>query len=209
MGQRKQTSSTTSFPWKEFLTFLGAVLVAYFGYLGIRSQIEIPIKATQTAEARSTLVAQSTVQITPVTVTSTSVPVDTLSPAPPLTPIPSATPELLSIIGTWEGVTGGFKDGSPLTEITTTVTISDSCQVGNSCGFFNTYCTYEMTLVEIEDNVHVFQTLSISGEDFCASDGSSTPARAELTLVSNSKLYFFYKTSSGSVTREGILTKQE
>jgi hypothetical protein len=58
MGQSDKTSSTSAFPWKEFLAFLGVILAAYIGYLGIRSQIEIPIKATQTAEAKLTLIAQ-------------------------------------------------------------------------------------------------------------------------------------------------------
>ncbi len=57
MSQRSKASSKSEFPWKEILSFLGVVLVAYFGYLGIRSQNEIPIQATQTAEARLTQIA--------------------------------------------------------------------------------------------------------------------------------------------------------
>lgn len=51
MGQRDKSSPTNMFPWKEILAFLGVVFTAYIGYLGIRSQNEIPIQATQTAEA--------------------------------------------------------------------------------------------------------------------------------------------------------------
>ena len=57
MSQSDKTSSTGGFPWKEFLVLLGVLITAYFGYLGIRSQIEIPIHATQTAEARLTEIA--------------------------------------------------------------------------------------------------------------------------------------------------------
>lgn len=57
MSQSDKTSSTGGFPWKEILVFLGVLITAYFGYLGIRSQIEIPIHATQTAEARLTEIA--------------------------------------------------------------------------------------------------------------------------------------------------------
>ena len=35
----------------------GTIIVAYFGYLGIRTQIEEPIDATSTAEARLTALA--------------------------------------------------------------------------------------------------------------------------------------------------------
>ena len=212
MGRRKETPSTNPNPLKDFLPFFGIVLAAYIGYLGIRSQTEIPIRATQTAEAGLTLAAQSTAQPTPVEATLTPAPTEPLLPtSPPSTYTPSmtATPELSSITGNWEGITGGFKDGSPLTEVITTVTIPDDCQLGDSCGFFNTYCTYEMTLIEIQENVYVFETMSVSGEDFCNSNGTGTPARAELTLVSDSKLYFYYETSGGNVTREGLLTRQE
>jgi hypothetical protein len=57
MSQSDKTSPAGSFPWKEILVFLGVLITAYFGYLGIRSQIEIPIHATQTAEARLTEIA--------------------------------------------------------------------------------------------------------------------------------------------------------
>ena len=50
--------SAKSFPWKEVLTFLGVAITAYLGYLGVRSTIEIPIQATQTAEARQTAAAK-------------------------------------------------------------------------------------------------------------------------------------------------------
>lgn len=50
-----------NFPWKEILAFLGVIIAAYIGYLGIRLQIEIPIQATQTAEAKLTLAAQTNI----------------------------------------------------------------------------------------------------------------------------------------------------
>jgi len=55
MGENEKTPSARAFPWREFLTFLGLVLTAYLGYLGIRSGIEIPIQATQTVEAKLAL----------------------------------------------------------------------------------------------------------------------------------------------------------
>jgi hypothetical protein len=57
MSQSDKASSTGGFPWKELLVLLGVLITAYFGYLGIRSQIEIPIHATQTAEANLTALA--------------------------------------------------------------------------------------------------------------------------------------------------------
>ncbi|NOT06488.1 MAG: hypothetical protein HOP27_17995 [Anaerolineales bacterium] len=53
-------SPTSSFPWAAFFGFLGVVIAAYIGYLGIRAPIEIPIHATQTAvaEAKQTAAAQ-------------------------------------------------------------------------------------------------------------------------------------------------------
>jgi hypothetical protein len=74
MGNKaKKTES--NFPWKELLTFLGIIIAAYIGYLGVRSQIEIPIQATQTAEAKLTFVS-------PITSTTSVLPEqsDTLTP---------------------------------------------------------------------------------------------------------------------------------
>ena len=63
MGQSEKSSSS-AFPWKEFLGFLGVLLAAYIGYLGVRSQIEIPIHVTQTAESKLTALA-NTPSVTP------------------------------------------------------------------------------------------------------------------------------------------------
>jgi len=88
MSQNDKTSSTSVFPWKEFLAFLGVILAAYIGYLGIRSQIEIPIQATQTAEARLTLSAQTQILLiyttTPTQDFFSNIPTSTstLTPAP-------------------------------------------------------------------------------------------------------------------------------
>jgi hypothetical protein len=75
----KNEKSTSEFPWKELLSFLGVVLVAYLGYLGIRSQIQIPIQATQTAEAKLMLatqinVASGSVELIKVTASVTAAP---------------------------------------------------------------------------------------------------------------------------------------
>ncbi len=70
MGQTEKSSSS-SFPWKEFFTFLGVIAAAYIGYLGIRSQIEIPLQATQTAEAKTTLISSSQ---TPQAIIPTTIP---------------------------------------------------------------------------------------------------------------------------------------
>jgi len=94
MGQSEKSSSKSAIPWKEILSFTGMLLAAYIGYLGIRSQIEIPIRATQTAEAKLTSVAQTAVQPT-----STDFPVPTptttnnkASLQPPIEPTASPSP---------------------------------------------------------------------------------------------------------------------
>ena len=81
MKQRNKTSSTSTFPWKEVLAFTGVLLAAYFGYLGIRSQIEIPIQATQTAEARIINTATGATASTP-----------TFTPGPALVTAASSPP---------------------------------------------------------------------------------------------------------------------
>ena len=64
MGQNDKSPSY-AFPWKEILGVISVVLVAYIGYLGIRSQIEIPIQATQTAQANiTTIIASPTIDPT-------------------------------------------------------------------------------------------------------------------------------------------------
>ena len=54
MSRGHKSSRTSTIPWKELLAFLGVMLTAYITYLGMLSQTEIPIQATQTAEARLT-----------------------------------------------------------------------------------------------------------------------------------------------------------
>ncbi len=56
--------------YQIILGFAGTILVAYFGYLGIKTQVETPIRATQTAEAKLTEFApkvnlDATAMITP------------------------------------------------------------------------------------------------------------------------------------------------
>lgn len=100
MGQHTNTPSS-SFPWKELLTLLGVVITAYIGYLGIRSQTELPIQATITAEARKTTVPQiisttpsgnSNETIPTLTVTNTFIPTSTYTDTPASTFTPSHTP---------------------------------------------------------------------------------------------------------------------
>ena len=70
------------------LGFAGVVIAAYLGYMGIKWQVEAPIRATQVAEVRLTQLALSA---TP-TATSTSTPSPTPSPSSTLTPMPTPTP---------------------------------------------------------------------------------------------------------------------
>ena len=69
----KKPDDGHSFPWKEFLAFLGVVVAAYIGFLGIRSQITIPIQATQTAEAKGSAIPLG-IQIAPNGVIKTPIP---------------------------------------------------------------------------------------------------------------------------------------
>jgi hypothetical protein len=69
---KKNKPSSTSLPWKELLAFLGMIIVAYLGYLGIRTQIETPIQATQTAEAKLAAQLSPTASLfTPTVITPT------------------------------------------------------------------------------------------------------------------------------------------
>jgi ABC-type transport system substrate-binding protein len=70
-----------SIPWGIILGFLGTVLVAYLGYLGTRSPIEIPIRVTQTVEARLTQAANINPSEVVLNITET----------PEVTQIPSST----------------------------------------------------------------------------------------------------------------------
>jgi len=127
------------------------------------------------------------------------------SPTAPV--LPTNTPETPSIAGNWEGTTSGTNpEGNPLTEVTTTASIPNNCQIGDKCGTFSTeYCTYEMTLTGVQDKIFVFQTSSISGESFCF--GSGNYAKAEITFISDSKIYFHYQTDNNLI-REGTFTKK-
>jgi len=97
MGQSDKSSSTSAFPWKEILAFLGVLLAAYIGYLSVISQIKIPIQATQTAEARLTEVSgifnMTQYAIAP-SVTLSSSPTNTETPTPTFTPTITSSPTL-------------------------------------------------------------------------------------------------------------------
>jgi hypothetical protein len=68
------------------LGLVGIGITAYFGYLGLQIQIKAPIEATQTAEAKSTLLAFS---VTPTTLAVAVPSTDTSTPEPPQTPSPA------------------------------------------------------------------------------------------------------------------------
>jgi hypothetical protein len=77
------------------LGFAGAVIVAFLGYLGILATIEIPIHATQTAEARGTPISPSATAIVNLSETPTTEnTLQVVSATPtfvPVTPIVSMT----------------------------------------------------------------------------------------------------------------------
>jgi carbohydrate binding protein with CBM4/9 domain len=94
---KQENDKTNTVPWKEILGLISAVLVACLTYLGIRSQIEIPIQATETADARLTQLATGTAYQTSsipteTAVSATPVSAPTYSPSP--TVRPSSTPVL-------------------------------------------------------------------------------------------------------------------
>lgn len=72
------------------ITVIGMVISGYFGYLGARTQVELPIQATQTAEAKPTAIAQT------LTAQSHSQ-TQTASRLPPVKSIPTFTPTSHSI----------------------------------------------------------------------------------------------------------------
>jgi hypothetical protein len=126
----------------------------------------------------------------------------------PIHPIPTASPELLPIVGIWEGTTTGTNSGNPISERATTVSIPPDCQLGKECGFFSTEgaCTYQLTLIETQDNVFEFESISISGADFCYS-GDSNKDKVKITFVPDNQIFFHYETQPSVVIREGTLTK--
>lgn len=71
---------------------IGVGVTAYFGYLGIQAQINLPIEATQTAEAKASMAADS---ITPTSQsTSVTTPGSTLQATPAANPAPTDTPTM-------------------------------------------------------------------------------------------------------------------
>jgi hypothetical protein len=98
MGNDGKPSAWASIPWKEILGTLATIAVGYFGYLGVRSQIDIPIHATETAEAKVTPptatlpIAASSTPVSPTStafVTTTPVPTVSPTPLPTVSPTPS------------------------------------------------------------------------------------------------------------------------
>jgi hypothetical protein len=53
MEKEKKSSVIVTF-LQIALPVIGTIVVAYFGYLGLKLQVETPIHATQTAEAKQT-----------------------------------------------------------------------------------------------------------------------------------------------------------
>jgi hypothetical protein len=189
-----------------FVGVLGVVFIGISIWLSV-----LPSPGTQSGVSES----PTPTDVIVVGVIDTQSPVPTNTPTPTNTlaatntlvrPTPTATPELLSIVGTWKGTTTGTNASGPISERLTTVSIPVDCQVGKTCGFFITEgaCNYELTLISIQDNTYNFNTLSVSGESFCTG-GSVVENGLKITLRTNAEIYFYYK--AGDVMREGILIK--
>ena len=103
MGNVEPKKSESNFPWKEVLTLLGVIIAAYIGYLGVRSQIEIPIQATQTAEAKLTLAALTAVSLS-------------VTPSPfPTTDLALATDTLTTMVVTQPPTASAIPEHTQLT----------------------------------------------------------------------------------------------
>lgn len=63
MGETRKSEAGKSVPWAAILTFLGVVIPAYFTYATVRSQVLIPLQATQTAEAATQARATAPVDV--------------------------------------------------------------------------------------------------------------------------------------------------
>ena len=202
----------------SLITVIGVILGAFIGYLGIRYSIDVPMQATQTAEIKQTEYAYSSTrsqeefQLT-LTATSLFIPNLTLTPVDSITSSSEKTPTPINIVqaitGTWNGTTTGSNNNQPIAERLTNLFISLDCQIGSNCGFFNAEgaCTYEISLLTVDDNIFEFEANSIDGEEFCYNDNSPTSS-LELTLLSETELFFYYDNPVNVVIREGNLYKQ-
>jgi hypothetical protein len=210
MTQEPQKSNTVLIVI-AIIGVIGTIIASAIGAFGsyntekLRQEAELTRIAfvsltTQTAEAKLTPPTYS-----PVATDSVVTYEPTLTTVP-TRPSSTATPEVLSIVGTWKGTTTGTNASGPISERLTTVSIPVDCQVGKTCGFFITEgaCNYELTLISIQDNTYNFNTLSVSGESFCTG-GSVVENGLKITLRTNAEIYFYYK--AGDVMREGILIK--
>jgi len=100
MGKDKNASAAVTL-LQVVLPILGTIAVAYFGYLGLKLQVETPIHATQTAEARPSPFAPTSAVVpvenfTGITLTSSAVidpsfqPTEvSISPTTPIQPTPT------------------------------------------------------------------------------------------------------------------------
>jgi serine/threonine protein kinase len=125
-----------------------------------------------------------------------------------LTPVTTSTPTKLSVMpiaGTWEGKTTGTKGDIPISEKIALLSIPIDCKLGFACGQFSTEgaCTYDMTLIDVQDNLYTFESLSISGEDFCLDNNKNS---VKLTLISESNLDFYFYHQGSDVIRRGVLS---
>jgi hypothetical protein len=63
-----------------------------------------------------------------------------------------------------------------------------------------------MTLTDVQDNVFIFDTISVSGADFCYGDNPEKTI-VKIALVSDAEIFFHYQTPDSVVVRDGTLTK--
>jgi hypothetical protein len=98
MEQNEKPSQVSLSVWQMLFTFAGTVIVAYLGYLGVRTQIETPIHATQTAEARPTPIPP-TATVTPRITPTIEIVVKEVTKTPTLIPtLPIVSPTTSEII---------------------------------------------------------------------------------------------------------------
>jgi len=116
------------------LGFAGVVMAAYLSYMGIKWQVEAPVRATQVAEVRLTQVALSA---TP-TATSTSTSTPSLTSTSTPTPTPTSTPTLLvtttirlDALAVPEGWMSG--DQANPTKYISVTTLFEGCHAGPGC----------------------------------------------------------------------------
>lgn len=108
-----------------------------------------------------------------------------------------------SIAGNWAGT---FIDDGASNQLKEEIEMFSGCTTNEVCGKLTLPelpCYADLKLLSVDNNTFMFEEINVSGADFCVPGGQYT-----IQLLSDGTISRRFKSSDGSISSQGTLTKQ-